>query len=107
MVKVNEFELPPPGAGLKTVTTAVPAAAMSLAEICAVSPFMLPLLVVGRSLPFQRTTESATKSGPTLGPITVNLLSTALTNRSPAGAQLGERALIVGTGLALDPLDAG
>jgi hypothetical protein len=33
MVKVNEFELPPLGAGLKTVTTAVPAAAMSLAEI--------------------------------------------------------------------------
>jgi hypothetical protein len=33
MVKVNEFELPPPGAGLKTVTAAVPAPAMSLAEI--------------------------------------------------------------------------
>jgi len=65
---------------------------------------MLPLLVVGRSLPFQRTTEPATKSGPTFGPITVNLLSTASTNCSPAGAQLGERALIVGTGLGLDPL---
>jgi hypothetical protein len=26
---------------------------------------------------------------------------------SPAGAQLGERALIVGTGLGLDPLDTG
>src|SRR5580698_1729981 len=65
---------------------------------------MLPLLVVGRSLPFQRTTEFATKSGATSGPITVNLLSTALTNCSPAGTQLGKRALIVGTGLALDPL---
>jgi hypothetical protein len=32
MVKVDEVELPPPGAGLKTVTTAVPAFAMSLAE---------------------------------------------------------------------------
>jgi hypothetical protein len=32
MVKFNEFELPP-GAGLNTVTMAVPAAAMSLAEI--------------------------------------------------------------------------
>ncbi|MGO9949564.1 MAG: hypothetical protein ACLPWG_22315 [Steroidobacteraceae bacterium] len=28
-------------------------------------------------------------------------------NCSPAGAQLGERALIVGTGLGLDPLDTG
>jgi hypothetical protein len=33
MVKVTEFELPPPAAGLKTVTVAVPAEAMSLAEI--------------------------------------------------------------------------
>jgi hypothetical protein len=33
MVKVNEFELPPPGAGLKTMIAAVPAAATSLAEI--------------------------------------------------------------------------
>jgi hypothetical protein len=33
MVKVKEFEVPPPGGGLKTVTVAVPAAAMSLAEI--------------------------------------------------------------------------
>jgi hypothetical protein len=33
MVKVNEFELPPPGAGLKTVIEAVPAFAMSLAGI--------------------------------------------------------------------------
>jgi hypothetical protein len=68
MVKVNEFELPPPGAGLKTVTTAVPAVAMSLAEICAVTQLPLPL-VVGRSLPFQRTTEPVAKS---VCPITVN-----------------------------------
>jgi hypothetical protein len=33
MVKVDAFEPPPPGAGLKTVTAAVPAAAMSFAEI--------------------------------------------------------------------------
>jgi hypothetical protein len=65
VVKVKEFELPPPGAGLKTVTAAVPAAAMSLAEIWAISPLMLPLLAVGRSLPFHCTTEPATKLVPT------------------------------------------
>jgi hypothetical protein len=31
MVKVKEFELPPPGAGLKTVIATGPVAAMSLA----------------------------------------------------------------------------
>jgi hypothetical protein len=31
MVNVKELELPPPGAGLKTVMAAVPATAMSLA----------------------------------------------------------------------------
>jgi hypothetical protein len=72
MVKVNEFELPPPGAGLKTVTAAVPAAAMSAAEISAVSALTVPLLVVGRSLPFQRTTEPATKFVPGFGAITAN-----------------------------------
>jgi hypothetical protein len=33
VVKISEFELTPPGAGSKTVTAAVPGAAMSLAGI--------------------------------------------------------------------------
>ena len=37
MVKVNPPEVPPPGVGLKTVTVAVPAVAMSVAGIAAVS----------------------------------------------------------------------
>ena len=37
MVKVWAEEVPPPGAGLKTVTEVVPAATMSVAGIAAVS----------------------------------------------------------------------
>jgi hypothetical protein len=33
IAKFKAFEVPPPGAGLNTVTAAVPVAAMSLAEI--------------------------------------------------------------------------
>ena len=56
MAKLTAFEVPPPGPGLKTVTFADPGAAMSLDEITAVSS-ELPLKVVGRGAPFQRTTE--------------------------------------------------
>ena len=37
MLRLNEFDIPPPGAGLNTVTTAVPDAAMAEAGIVAVS----------------------------------------------------------------------
>src|SRR5947209_17972395 len=37
IVNVSTFEVPPPGAGLNTVTDAVPAAAISLAGIAAVT----------------------------------------------------------------------
>jgi hypothetical protein len=87
MLKLKELEAPPPGAGLKTVTVAVPAVAMSLAGICAVRG---PLLsAVGRSLPFQRTTELGTK----FVPITARVKVCA-----PTGAQFGSRELIVGMG---------
>jgi len=87
MRKVEGFEVPPPGAGLKTVTAGVPVETMSLAEIWA-SAVLASTIVVGRSLPFQRTTEPATK----LEPDTHKLKAGA-----PTGAPLGSRELILGT----------
>ena len=58
IVNVEALEVPPPGVGLKTVTGAVPAVAMSPARIWAWS-WMLLTKVVVRSLPFQRTTDEA------------------------------------------------
>src|SRR2546425_5533778 len=59
-VKVCGFDVPPPGAGLNTVTCAVPATAMSAGGITAVS-CVAETYVVARFAPFQRTTEPATK----------------------------------------------
>ena len=68
MVKLSVLEVPPPGDGLKTVTAATPALAMSPAGIEAVSR-VEPRNVVARSPPFQRTTDPETK----LLPLTVRL----------------------------------
>src|SRR5204862_303049 len=56
IVSVSAFEAPPPGGGLRTVTLAVPAAAISLAEIVARSCVRLTN-VVGRLAPFHWITE--------------------------------------------------
>ena len=89
MVKVNPPEVPPPGAGLKTVTVAVPAVAMSVAGIAAVS-WVEETKVVVRSAPFHRTLDEETK----LVPLTVRVNADP-----PAVAELGERELRAGTGL--------
>ena len=53
---VSEFDVPPPGAGLNTVTLAEPMFCTSVAVICAVNwPELLKTVV--RGLPFQLTTE--------------------------------------------------
>ncbi len=63
IVNVWEFELPPPGAGVNTVTGTVPAVAMSEDRIAAVS-LVADMKVVVRSDPFHRTTEPATNPLP-------------------------------------------
>ena len=62
---VNEtaLEVPPPGAGLRTVTLAVPVVTISVAGIKAVSCVPLTNVVV-RLEPFHRTIEPFTKSVP-------------------------------------------
>src|SRR5260370_25275033 len=87
-------EVPPSGAGVKTVTCAVPAVATSLAGMFAVSCVAL-IKLVGRGEPFQRTTESAIK----LLPLTVSLKG-----ESPLLALAGEMEVRPGSGLlAPDP----
>src|SRR3990172_2694501 len=89
-MKGSAFEIPPPGAGLKTVTCAVPVVATSLAGMDAWSCVALTKVVV-RSAPFQRTTEDEMK----LLPVTVRVKA-----GPPAVALLGERELRMGVGSA-------
>src|SRR5438309_7585428 len=89
IVNVWAFDVPPPGAGVNTVTVAVPATAMSAGVIAAVS-WVAETRVVARFAPFQRTTELPTK----LVPVTVNV-----NPGPPAGAEAGFSPVVVGTGL--------
>ena len=68
MVNVKPFEVPPPGAGVTTVTGTLPAVTMSLAGIAAVTWPAFTNVVV-RAVPFQRTLEVPTK----LLPFTVSV----------------------------------
>jgi hypothetical protein len=90
IVNVTEFEIPPPGDGLNTVIVALPALAISLAEIEAVSWLALPK-VVGRSAPFQRTRDEEMK----LLPLTVSVKAAP-----PAVAEVGLMLVIAGTEFA-------
>ena len=84
------MEVPPPGVGLKTVTLAVPAVAMSAARIAAVTWVALTYVVV-RFVPFHLTTELEMK----LVPLTVNVNA-----EPPAVADDGLRLVVVGRGLS-------
>ena len=86
VVKVRALDTAPPG--FSTVTKAVPAAAMSVAGIAAVSWVALPKVVL-RACPFQRTVAPLTK----LLPFTVSVKA-----GPPATALGGEREASVGAG---------
>jgi hypothetical protein len=87
-VNVCAFDVPPPGAGLKTVIVFDPVVARSVAEIAAVSCVELTNVVV-LSDPFQRTIEPATKFVP---------LTVSVNAPSPATRLLGEMLVVVGAG---------
>ena len=82
-------EVPPPGAGLKTVTYAVPAEAISVARIAAVA-WVAETTVVVRSAPFHRTLEPETKPVP---------LTVRVNPAPPAVADEGESEVMEGVGL--------
>src|SRR5205823_4057120 len=86
--RASGFDVPPPGAALNTVTGAVPAVAMSVAGIVAVS-WVADTYVVVRSVPFHRTTEAAAKFVPVT--VSVNCVP-------PATTEAGASPVVVGTG---------
>jgi hypothetical protein len=90
IVKVWALEVPPPGAGLNTVTWAVPAVAMSAAVIAAVN-WLEETYVVVRLDPFHWTTE------PVMNPLP---LMVSVKAEPPAMVDEGLRPIVVGTGLS-------
>ena len=88
IVKVNPFDVPPPGAGFVTVTVALPAVVRSPAGIVAVNCVALIKLVV-RPLPFQNTCDVGTK----FDPLTVSVKPLV-----PDVAEFGLRLVKAGTG---------
>jgi hypothetical protein len=98
IVNITAPELPPPGAGLTTVTIAVPAVAMS-AGVIAACKLVLERKVVARALPFHSTVAEETK----LDPVTVTVKAAV-----PATTAFGFREVTVGTGLStvnVNPLE--
>src|SRR5206468_2779116 len=88
-VNVRATDVPPPGAGVTTVTEAVPGAARSAAEMAAANWVLLTNVVV-RAAPFQRTVEAGTKPLP----VTVNVNAAP-----PTVALLGASVVSTGVGL--------
>jgi hypothetical protein len=92
IVKDRFADVPPPGAGLVTVTAAVPAVAISAAVIAAVSCVALTKVVV-LAAPLNFTTDADTKPVP---------LTARVKAAPPAVALVGEREVSVGAGLLIE-----
>src|SRR5208283_1299535 len=95
MVKLIALEVPPPGAGLVTVTAGVPVEAMLAAGMAAVNCMELTKVVAGADPP-KLTVEAATKFVP---------LIVRVKAAPPATVLSGE--IVVMVGVELDPLDDG
>ena len=94
--KLRAAEVPPPGAGVTTVTGTLLAVAMSAALMAVVSCVALTNVVV-RALPFQFTVEPFTK----LVPFTVSVNAAP-----PAIAPAGLKLVAVGAGLLTEKVSA-
>ena len=109
IVKLKAADVPPPGAGVTTVTLAVPAAAKSVAVILAAS-WVLLLNVVLRGCPFHCTEEVAMKFDPFRVNVKAALPGAALEGviELNTGTSLLIAAPTVnGTGLDTPPAGAG
>src|SRR5581483_9219529 len=88
--RLTRFDGPPPGEGFNTMMAAVDAVAISSAVICAVSR-VSPSTVVGRGLPFQRSTAPVTNPEP---------LTVSVNAPPPASKTDGLSEFTTGTGAA-------
>jgi hypothetical protein len=91
MVTVCEFDMPPPGPGLKTATLAVPGRLRSVAGRAILNCVLL-MKVVGRSDPFQRAIELGMKPVP---------LTVSVKPELPVKTVFGSRLAMAGAGLLL------
>jgi hypothetical protein len=91
IAKLSEFEEPPPGAGLETVTVALPTEASDVAGTVAVSVVPLLVTVPGTETPLKMS------DAPVWNAVPVATTETA----APIGAVLGEIDVSVGTGLSI------
>ena len=91
IVKVSEFDAPPPGPGFVTMTGTVPALARSPVRIWAVT-FTLLTKVVTRAELFQLTVAPFTKFEP---------FNVSVKPAEPTGLLLGESEVSTGTGLGV------